>query len=340
MGTRTTYANIPSSSENDIQESYGFLPALETSIHLNACHVLGDMSLLDVHFSHFINKTIHDLTPGKSLPAATEFLLGFSVKFILTPNKSLQPNNIDEGIGCLNNDMFLKIHFAGDNEFNKPYKKLQVKSTWKLDQPPHKILSRLSRFECTLKNQFIPQCRKSNLTKFQAGILENVYNNKNVIFALADKNLGSARVDSKQYIQWGIKEHLLDPARYQLISKVYARIAADELYTTISQWTRTHSICNLLTKDCRKYIHQKIQDARSDPFEIHKTPVSTRPVCSNLASLPHSLGQWVDLALQPVVTSQPTYFKDSFDLKCEFNTLVIPSNASLFTQCNLNVHQY
>jgi hypothetical protein len=39
---------------------------------------------------------------------------------------------------------------------------------------------------------------------------------------------------------------------------------------------------------------------------------------------------WVDLVLQPVVTSQPNYFKDSFALKRELNTLVIPPNASLF----------
>ena len=91
-------------------------------------------------------------------------------------------------------------------------------------------------------------------------------------------------------------------------------------------------------QDSRNYIRQKIREATSDPFgyfyltiKIHKTPISTRPVCSDLASLPHLLGQWVDLALQPVVTSQPTYFKDSFALKRELNTLVIPPNASLFT---------
>jgi hypothetical protein len=63
-----------------------------------------------------------------------------------------------------------------------------------------------------------------------------------------------------------------------------------------------------------------------------------RPVCSNLASLPHSLGQWVDLVLQPVVTSQPTYFKDSFALKRELNTLVIPPNASLFTYDTVSMY--
>jgi hypothetical protein len=90
--------------------------------------------------------------------------------------------------------------------------------------------------------------------------------------------------------------------------------------------------------DSRKSIRRKIQDATSDPFgyfyltiKIHKTPISTRPVRSDLASLPHSLGQWVDLVLQPVVISQPNYSKDSFALKRELNTLVIPPNVSLFT---------
>jgi hypothetical protein len=43
--------------------------------------------------------------------------------------------------------MLLKIHFAGDDNTNdQPYKKLRVKSNWLPDQPPLKILSRLSAF--------------------------------------------------------------------------------------------------------------------------------------------------------------------------------------------------
>ncbi len=189
-----------------------------------------------------------------------------------------------------------------------------------------------------MKKQFVPCHGKSNLTKFQAGILEKICNNKNVIIAHANKNLGPVGVDAKQYIQWGLQEHLLDPTTYQLILEEDAKIAANELYTTIYQWTRKHSLSDHLTKDRKKYIRQKIRDGISDPFgyfyltiKIHKTPISMRPVCSDLASLPHSLGQWLDLVLQSVMTDQPTYFKDSFALKCELNTLVIPPNASLFT---------
>jgi hypothetical protein len=86
-------------AERETQESYGFLPP-EVSIHLNARHVLGNTSP-DVYFSHFINKTFHDLTSGKSLPAAAQYLLGFGLKFIPVPKKLLRPIDIDQGIDRL-----------------------------------------------------------------------------------------------------------------------------------------------------------------------------------------------------------------------------------------------
>ncbi len=112
-----------------------------------------------------------------------------------------------------------------------------------------------------MKKQFIPCRGKSNLTKFQAGILKKNCNNKNVIITHANKNLGPVGVDAKKYIWWGLQEHLLDPTTYQLILDEDAEIAANELYTTIYQWTWKHSLCDHLTKDSKKYICQKIQDA-------------------------------------------------------------------------------
>jgi hypothetical protein len=54
-----------------------------------------------------------------------------------------------------------------------------------------------------------------------------------VIIAHADKNLGPVRVGAKQYIRWGLQEHHLDTATYQLISEEEAKKAANELYKTI-----------------------------------------------------------------------------------------------------------
>ena len=200
-------AQIDLALEREVRESFGFVPDLKTSIHLNAWHMLGDTSP-DVYFSHFTNNIFHDLTSGKSLPAAAAFLLGSGLKFIPIPKRSLQLNEIDEGINRFDRDMFLKIHFAGDDKDDEPYKKLQVKSTWKSDQPPNKILSRLSKFECAMQKQFIPRRGKSNLIKFQDGILQKICINKNVIIAHANQNMGPIGVDAEQYIRWGLQEHL------------------------------------------------------------------------------------------------------------------------------------
>jgi hypothetical protein len=63
------------------------MDSLETFIHLNAHHMLGDTSL-DIYFSHFTNKNCHNLNPGTPLPAAAEFLLGFGLKLILIQKKT------------------------------------------------------------------------------------------------------------------------------------------------------------------------------------------------------------------------------------------------------------
>jgi hypothetical protein len=93
-----------------------------------------------------------------------------------------------------------------------------------------------------------------------------------------------------------------------------------------------------VSKSATDYIRYHTQKNRSDPFgyfyltiKIHKTPISTRPVCSDCASIVHPLGKWLDQTLQSVVINQHAYFKDSFSLKRELNDLVLPRNASLIT---------
>jgi hypothetical protein len=141
------------------------------------------------------------------------------------------------------------------------------------------------------------------------------------------------------YIQWALNEHLLDTTTYVQESEELAQAAASNLFKEIYQWTRKHyKLCEYLTKDAVDYIRYWIQKNRSDPFgyfyltiKIHKGPLSTCPVCSDCTSLVHPLRKWLDQVLQPVVTSQPFYFKDSYTLKQEIDKLVLPPNASIIT---------
>jgi hypothetical protein len=98
------------------------------------------------HFSHFTNKQFHDLTSSKSIPAAAATILGFGLKFIPVPKKSICQDNVDKAIKCFDRDFYLKVHFADkeqDDEEEEEIDKLQVNSTWKTEQLPYKITCHL-----------------------------------------------------------------------------------------------------------------------------------------------------------------------------------------------------
>ena len=300
--------------------------------------MLGDTPT-EVYFTHFTNKHFHDLTTNKSIPAAASTILGFGLKFIPVPKKSICQDDVDEAIKRFDRDFYLKVFFAEDDESSddeEPIEKLRINSVWKPDQPPHKITKRIGDFEGAIARNFRPRRGKSNLTKFQATILQQIRSNQDIIIAHADKNLGPVGVDTEQYIRWALDEHLTDATTYVQVSEADACKAANDLYTDIYKWTRDNRIS--LSSDATNYIRYWIQKNRFDPFgyfyltiKIHKLPLSTRPVCSDCASLVHPLGKWLDYALQPVVADQPFYFKDSFSLKQELDKIVLPPNASMIT---------
>ncbi len=88
-----------------------------------------------------MNKQFHDLTSSKSIPSAATSILGFGLKFIPVPKKSIPQTNVNEAIKCFDCNFYLKVHSADDDaeEDKESVKKLQVNSTWKPGQPPYKI---------------------------------------------------------------------------------------------------------------------------------------------------------------------------------------------------------
>jgi len=130
---------IDNLATREILGNYGFIPDLKISTHLNACHVLGDTPT-EVYLSHFTNKKFQDLTTKKSIPAAAATVLGFGLKIIPVPKKSINQDDINEAIKIFDRDFYLKVFFAdsdNDSDDEEPIKKLQVYSVWKPDQPPH-----------------------------------------------------------------------------------------------------------------------------------------------------------------------------------------------------------
>jgi hypothetical protein len=177
---------------------------------------------------------------------------------------------------------------------------------------------------------------KPNLNNFQRGVLKKISNNHNVVIAHADKGLGPVGIELPKYICWALDGHLLNKTTYSIIPKEQALRDALTLYKNIATWLSKYSA--ILSANAKKFIQKKLGETINNPFgyfyltiKLHKSPVSTRPVCSNCTSLPHALGQWVDEQLQPIVKGQSTYFKNSAELKKELDKLMLPSNASLIT---------
>jgi hypothetical protein len=82
-------AQITNHAMRETHENYGFVPNLAISTHLNACHVLGETPT-EAYFAHFTNKQFHDHTTKKIIPAAALTVLGFGLKFIPVPKKSIR----------------------------------------------------------------------------------------------------------------------------------------------------------------------------------------------------------------------------------------------------------
>ena len=131
---------------------------------------------------------------------------------------------------------------------------------------PNNIASRVGNFDGAFTRHFHPRNRRSNITKFQALIIQSIRENENVIIAYADKNLGPVGIDTNQYIRWALHDHLLDTSTYIQVSKDDALQSTSNLYYKIYQWTNNFGIASNVSKSSVDYIRHNILKNCSDPF--------------------------------------------------------------------------
>jgi len=323
-------------ANKNIKEKFSFIPDLSITAHLNARAILGNTKT-NSFFNKVSNLAFHNLTKTQSLPNNAHLLLGLGLKYIPTPKQNINENILATTTSRLERDFGLKVFFADeqDDQASYPQTQLRVKSNWRAPLPPLELDNRLSNFTVAIEKTFHHRPTKPNLSQQQQHLLQEIRNNKNIIIASADKGLGPVGIDTTQYIEWGLK-HLRDSTTYTILTEDQALSDAKTLYHDIFQWTIKHR--RHLNDDTIKYIRRHLEKTRTDPFgyfyllvKLHKSPISTRPVCSDCASLPHAIGKWVDQQLQPAVQKQQTYFKNSYALKQELDEMILPPNACLFT---------
>ena len=227
-----------------------------------------------------------------------------------------------------------KVLFAAEDQ-NPDYikSKLYLKTKRIAPLPPLSIDRRLCKVEMEIRKLFnnaLKRNVRSNFTPYQRKLFKRLRGMSSIIFANADKNLGPVAVSLLRYIRDGLN-HLLDTSTYAVISKAEAVQEDLQLREDIISWLNEWH--ELIHPVHRAYLRKKLKETEEDPFgyfyllyKLHKTPIKTRPVCSDCSSTCHALGQWVNEMLQPIAQAQAAYFKDTFALKNILDKITLDGN--------------
>lgn len=329
---------------SSIRKQFGFVPDPSSSSFRNAVRARASSLPGAPILPTPSNLAFHDLTDGQIAPKAAKSLLGLGSKFIVTPRTTT--GSLEATSDRFQRDFFIKIIFAGGDEpalADDTHKrsKLYVKSDWNPTEcdVPNWACLRLSRFLNRVQRLFRERRAQSNLLPHQEALLKSLQEDPLLLFPETDKGLGPCSVTFDQYVE-DCLIHLRNQQCYTRLSEEEAMAEVVLLEDKIEKWLDKHELT--IGRMATKYIRKHLGANRKSPFgqfyilyKIHKGQKNgrwpTRPVCSDVTSLTHAVGKWVNEMLTPVQQAQESYFQDSFALKKMLDEMEVPPNALLFT---------
>eukprot|EP00956_Cyclotella_meneghiniana_P043610 scaffold279545_cov103-Cyclotella_meneghiniana.AAC.1 len=255
------------------------------------------------------NMAFHDLTENKIAPPEAKSLLGLGSKFVVTPETTT--GSLEKNFKRIQRDFYLSVYFAsGNDDLTSDFdssssvkrSKLYVKSKWTptdLDVPSW-ASARLGKFKRRVQKIFKERRATSNLLPHQQELLTMLLEHPELLFPETDKGLGPCAVTYAQYVEDCLK-HLRNEECYRQLTEEEATAAAADLTNEIRIWVRRHR--QVIGNNAAKFIHNHLDENANSPFgqfyilyKIHKGMKDgawpTRPVCSDVTSVPHGLGKW------------------------------------------------
>jgi hypothetical protein len=286
------------------------------------------------------NLTYHNLCSTIQPPPGTKELLGLNLNFCLAsaiPKPNLKPS-IKRLAYNIRTELYLqKSASATENDYHP---QIYLKTTgWNPPPASSEIEDSLTLFEKALKNEIqinqraLHHKQHNNLNKLQNKTLKQLQNNNNFIIKPSDKNLGPAILNTDDYINMVLKEHLLTPAYSQLSKE-----------TALSQLSSTQShLKNLINSNkCYltlaefTYFQRGFKLKHRIPLfyglpKVHKSPVTLRPVVSCIGSFASIFSTWLDFKMKDMLPYINSYTKNSFSILEDLKDITLPTGALLFT---------
>jgi len=327
-----------SKANNTCFFNYGFCSNPEATITTNFNNAINHIQ----NKEHLQPKNLafHNLCQTQQIPTGTRQLLGLNLKFCLASNKL--PNNIQHTMTNLahsiRNNQYLKTNPSNNN--TEYIKQIYIKNKkWKPPPASNLIEEQLTVFEKAIKSQQQKhqnsKCLRSfkNLTTHQLQTLKTLQKNTNFIIKPTDKNLGPAIMDTTQYIQQVLKEHLLT-TDYKQLTHLEAKNRMEKIQSNLKQIININQ--DQLTAAELLYFQRSFSQHHRLPIfyglpKVHNNPTTLRPVVSSVNGFLSIFSNWLDYKMKTLVPLVHSYIKNSTDIIKDLKHLRIPHNAHLFS---------
>ena len=176
-----------------------------------------------------------------------------------------------------------------------------------------------------------------NLTRKEHLALGQFTKNCSLVFKRGDKTSCIVVKNREDYIREGMA-HLSDTKTYKRLERDHTPDVAQHIRYTLEQYGRggllsDHMVRQCLPKsECRTALLYFLT-------KTHKTPMTLRPIVSQVGSATENVAAFLDHYLQPIVKELPAYLKDSTQfireitkLKCNKNDMLVTVDVkSLYT---------
>lgn len=339
-----TYKNTLQTENNTIKKDFGFLANPSLSVRENLSRYLASLSSFERDAMFCINRSFHNLCRNSHISPSVVRILGLNLKFGLCFLPPPKDGTSDIDFSRFRKDIRTKFEFLlferEDNPYDEWNPKLHISSTRTARPASFEIESAITHFETRIlqqiksnKSRFVP-----NLTRHEQSVLSDLTSNPDVIIMPSDKNLGPVALDTSDYVNQVLQEHLLNEKNYQILSQRNALLKLNK--ASVSMWLLISDICDSadLASQELSFFKRAFAIKQRDGFRIaqfygmpkvHKSPIKMRPVVSKCNDEFEILSKYLDSIFQKILNLSlknpntklnpnnfllPVYLRDSWDL--------------------------
>lgn len=302
---------------------------------------LASLPIFAIHYG-VANTGVHNLS-SRHLSPVEQLTLGLSLKHVPQPPLTTK-ENVVASVANLARQIRLRHMFVDQPARLPDPLRLPnpgfapVPATWPYEQYLDRLKGKL------LTEVHDSPVQYSRLPAPMRAALRALREDDSIVIKPADKNLGTAIVDTSWYIE-ETKRQLGDTKVYRRLddaratikrSYAYLRLLlrhADELFLPNKVPRQLTPLARFLLQDDKA--SGATTESRISKFylivKMHKTPVTGRPIVSTCASHSAAAARWVDAKLQPIMKKQMSYIQDSSDLLLTIETTKLPLDIILLT---------